>query len=516
MAVEIAKDKIKFRQVVAQKQEIITVDGDVIVNDVKPDIVKVINTNGTICVYREEILDGKIKIEGCINTYIIYLAEDEIGSIRTINTSLDFAEIIEIENYKEGMTLDETLCIKGFEAKILNGRKLHIKAFIDANIKVYSNSDVETITEIKNNAEDIQMLNCSRRIMSLVGENTGRTTLKETININNEDEFAEIMKLNFAITEVNTKTSYNKILVKANANVDIMYLTEDNRINITSAVIPVMGFIEMPNVSDISKCVAKTKLKNLIVKPNNMEEHSIYLEADIELFAMAYEDRDINMIEDAYSIVDDINIKKNTVNASIEQFVLKDNYKKNARLTEPELLYGKILGANLNPVIENVEINNGVIKYDGTLKTEVMVNNENNVNTVDVNIPFNFNLSSDKINKKSMVETELNTIKQKIYNSEDGVMLEAEFEINAIVQNNEKLSLAQDVEVITPANQELYSMIIYFVKPGDTLWKIAKKFKSRVEDISKINGIEDANKIYVGEQLYIPKFTRSRVAIPNG
>ena len=62
MAVETAKDKIKLNQIVGQKQEIITVDGDVIVNDVKPDVLKVINTNGTICVYKKEIMEGKIKM----------------------------------------------------------------------------------------------------------------------------------------------------------------------------------------------------------------------------------------------------------------------------------------------------------------------------------------------------------------------------------------------------------------------------------------------------------------------
>jgi LysM repeat protein len=56
-------------------------------------------------------------------------------------------------------------------------------------------------------------------------------------------------------------------------------------------------------------------------------------------------------------------------------------------------------------------------------------------------------------------------------------------------------------------------MVIYFVKPGDTLWKIAKQFRSRVEDIARVNGIDDANNIYVGQQLYIPKFTKSRVAM---
>ena len=56
-------------------------------------------------------------------------------------------------------------------------------------------------------------------------------------------------------------------------------------------------------------------------------------------------------------------------------------------------------------------------------------------------------------------------------------------------------------------------MVIYFVKPGDTLWKIAKMFKSTVEDIAKINEIEDVNKISVGQQLYIPRFCKNKIAV---
>ena len=53
-------------------------------------------------------------------------------------------------------------------------------------------------------------------------------------------------------------------------------------------------------------------------------------------------------------------------------------------------------------------------------------------------------------------------------------------------------------------------MIIYFVKPNDTLWNIAKKFRSTVEDIVRVNNIEDENKIYPGQQLFIPKYVYTK------
>ena len=49
-------------------------------------------------------------------------------------------------------------------------------------------------------------------------------------------------------------------------------------------------------------------------------------------------------------------------------------------------------------------------------------------------------------------------------------------------------------------------MVIYFTKPGDSLWKIAKRFGSTVEDIARVNGIEDVDNIPVGKQLFIPRY----------
>lgn len=39
----------------------------------------------------------------------------------------------------------------------------------------------------------------------------------------------------------------------------------------------------------------------------------------------------------------------------------------------------------------------------------------------------------------------------------------------------------------------------------------SKKFRSTVENIVKINEIEDENKIYVGQQLFIPRYVANKV-----
>ena len=62
MAVETARDKIKLNQIVGQKQEIITVDGDVIVEGI--DKVKVNLANCCNPVYGDEIVGYITKGKG--------------------------------------------------------------------------------------------------------------------------------------------------------------------------------------------------------------------------------------------------------------------------------------------------------------------------------------------------------------------------------------------------------------------------------------------------------------------
>lgn len=68
-------------------------------------------------------MDGKIRIDGSVNTYIIYLADSENGNIRSLNTVLDFTQIIDIDNCRPDMILNESVSVKNIDCRIINERK---------------------------------------------------------------------------------------------------------------------------------------------------------------------------------------------------------------------------------------------------------------------------------------------------------------------------------------------------------------------------------------------------------
>ena len=323
MIVETIKESLSVNKLIATKKELVLVEGDMIVPDSKPDILNTICTSGVVCIYKKEVLDGKVRIDGNINTYIMYMADDENDKTRGLNTTLDFSENIQISNINSEMSCKVNSKLKSIEAKVINGRKIGIKAGIEIEIKIYSNEVVSIVNSIPN-SEGIQTLQESLSVNSLIGEGDNKIFAKDTININQEDNLVEILKADVIIGNKDVKLSYNKILTKSDAQLKIVYLTEDNRIENIVTSVPVVGFIDIPDVTEDNICDVDYEIRNIVLKPNSVEEHSIYVEIEVEVNATVYEEKQISLIQDLYSPVENLEFKQRRITTMKDKRVDKE------------------------------------------------------------------------------------------------------------------------------------------------------------------------------------------------
>ena len=508
MAIETLKESVCVNQIIGKAKENIIAEGDVIIPDIKPDILSTINTNGTVCIYKKEVLDGRIRIDGGVQVYIMYLADDENGNVRGINTVIDFTKIIDMENVTPGMNLESNINLSSIECKILNGRKVSIKSVIDVEVNVYSNENIEFIKNIENR-EDIQVLNTSASMDSLLGTGVTKVYAKDTMTIPENDDLAEIMKMNIDITNKETKTSYNKILAKSDMNVSVVYLTADNRVNEVKWQIPVMGFIDMQDISDDNLCNVSYEIKNVLLKPNSVDEHSVYIEVEIEITCNAFERKELNIIQDLYSPNECLNINQKNIAVMHNKQSVCNKCSVKEKMNIPELVNARICSTEVCPRVNKQSIYNDKIVYDGELQVKFMFISPDN-NRLDMKIqtiPFNYKLDCFGVNQNSNVITGVEVCSKDFNVLGDGsIEANVELNINSDVSEMMEVRVIDSVEVEENREENVYSIVVYFVKPGDTLWNIAKKFKSTINAIASVNGIEDENKINVGQQLFIPKF----------
>ena len=514
MVVDTIKENLCINKLVATKKEVIMVEGDMIVPDSKPDILNTICTSGVVCIYKKDILDEKIKLEGNINTYIMYMADDNQDKVRGLNTSLDFSENIQVSNCKEGMDCNINTRLKSIEAKVINGRKIGIKAAIEVEIKIYSNEEVEIVNDIQN-SNGIQILKEDLRVNSLVGRGDTKIYAKDTIGIDNIDNLAEILKVSVCICDKDIKISYNKILTKSEAEVKIMYLTEDNRINSVTAKIPVVGFIDISNVTEDNICDINYEIRNMVLKPNSVEEHSIYIEIEIGVSATVYEEKQINLIQDLYSPNESLEFNKKRITTITNKKTSRDTKQIREKITVEGIENRNIIDVDVIPMIEKENRLNNKTIYEGVLELRVILSNDElQVDTRVVKIPFDYTLedinSDDNINRNMEIE-----VMNKDFIIQDSGVVNSNIDLlmNADSYRTTNMNIIDEIQTNGEREAEDYSILMYIVKKDDTLWKIAKRFGSTIDDIVRTNGIEEQDKIYPGQKLFITQYKRASVNI---
>ena len=505
MAVETTRDNVCVNHIIAQKTENVIVEGDSIIPDIKPDIINAISTSGTVCIYKKEINEGRVRIDGSIDTYIMYLAEDENNRIRGLNVNLDFTQNIEIEKAMPDMNLETNIRLKNMECKVINGRKINLKAFLEIGVKITSKEEIDIINNV--NLQGIQMLNETMSINSLVGSGSTKVYAKDTLMIDNIDNLSEVMKADLHFSNKDVKISYNKVLAKADLNVRLLYLTEDNRINSVESVIPVMGFIDMDNVTEDNVCETKYEIKNMVIKPNNAEEHSVYVEIEVEITCEAYRNQEINMIQDLYS-------PKTNVTFSQKQITImqkRENVQSTCNIREkqaiPEIGNNKIYDVAVNAEIIKQTILNDRILYEGELKLSYLFRTESGMDTRNTVVPFSFNVDFPGVTQTANIDTNMEIVTQDfVITAEGSIDVKVDIAFQVTLLKNAQINIIDDIQEEENRNQNTCSLVVYYVKDGDTLWKIAKRFGSTVEEIARINGIENVDKLNIAQQLFIPRY----------
>ena len=158
--------------------------------------------------------------------------------------------------------------------------------------------------------------------------------------------------------------------------------------------------------------------------------------------------------------------------------------------------------------IISTQIEEGKIIYQGEINLTFMYQEttSSRIGVKSLVEPFEYTVTAQTITTKTKIDTNIEIAKQDFIVTADSnveVKIDLNFRLN--LSNERELRLIDNIEEAKESNRETFSIVIHYTKEGDTLWNIAKKFGSTVDEIVKVNNIENPDVIIPGEQLFIPR-----------
>ena len=505
MAFETSKETFNINQIIASKNQDAVVESDCIVPDIKPDLLQVVNTSGIVNVYKKELSDGKMRIDGSVLAYVMYVGSDgKKKSVKSISHSIDFSQIIGIDDAKSDMNDICDVSLKQINCKIINERKVNIKADLNFNIQIFKNSNIENISDVK--IDDLQKLEKKIDINTIVGIGNTKANISEKINC--DSKIQDILSVNTNINNIESKISINKVLEKANFDLKILYLSTDNKINIIKKTFPIMGFIDVNNIKNDNICSPSFEINNILVKPNGTEDTSISIDVDINISLIVYENKQINIIQDMYSPSKNLKFTKSTVSTTGKIIVVNGTY--NFQHKE-SLNIGDNTVCDIDTNLKNIvcTINGNIANIDATAHFNVLCADKNNLLSMKkVDVPINYKLNipnNSPLDQNSIVIINYNILNEN-FNVMPGGEIDFRMDINFFLKAKGSVSvdLINDTSEDTSTQNEMYNIVIYYTKGNESLWEIAKKYRSTPANIMKMSNLK-SDQLTPGTQLFITR-----------
>lgn len=215
-----------------------------------------------------------------------------------------------------------------------------------------------------------------------------------------------------------------------------------------------------------------------------------------------------------YSPSRNLSFKENKVSTMVGMKNTQDTVNVREKVKLQDIEHTKVCEAYVTPVINETNLSRDRLKVNGDLNLNLVLSNstDDDIITEEQRIPFDFTQEIEGITEDSRVNIDITPISREFIVDNMELTARVDLGINTNSYNLENVNVIDNIEEVEGECDNPYSMVIYFVKPGDTLWKIAKKYKSTVKDIARINNIENPDKIDVGMQLFIPRCSMCRIA----
>ena len=515
---ELIRKHIYMNQQKCRSSLQMTLDDDFNVPDSKPDILRLLKTDGDIKIIDKKQMNGKLLINGSLMFRILYISEDNTRPLHTLQGELPFSESV---NLNEDCSLDNLNISWEFEdltAGIINSRKFTIRSLVLFSISGDELCSRELVTDVGDDPNlysrklpfTLTGIACNRKDSLRIREELALPNAKPAI--------ADILYYELRLNNPDTRLGIDRFTISGDLSLFLCYQSDKDGAlpEYYETEIPVTSAIDCPGCSEsmIPYITLTPCTRSLEIRPDaDGEERCLDAELLLDLTIKLYEDQELHLVNDLYSTREALHPEY----TPIEYETLLQRNNSRARLSDSITLSPalakplQICHSSCNVKLDSVRVTGEGLLAEGVLDVDIFYVSSEDTRPLEVlstGIPFSqmieiHGITPDCIYEVHAVPDQLSAL----FADQDTIELKAGISFDCIVFARHTEPFLTDCTVSSPDPDNcavLPSISAYAVLPTDSLWDIAKRFSTSEASICEINEITEET-LTPGDLLLIVK-----------
>ena len=500
MTLELIKDVITSAEETASGSTQLMVDGDIIVPDKKPDILKIAQVDANATVTGKEVMDNRILLSGRLDLKIMYIPDNDRDKLKSIITSFDFEHRID----KQGIT---PMCDAALEAEterveyqLLNSRKLRIKSICRIDYSVSEINDIEVVTGVCGESEVCRKTVCAENVRAGAER---EFSVKESIELaSGKPSIAEILKVDINIADREYKALTSKAVAKGTVCVAVLYTAADGSIDFAEAQLPFTEVFEIDGMTEESQCDVTYSVSECCYDlrgDSDGDMRVVDIQLSVNARIRAGDSNELELISDIYvpgKITKPV-FEKRRIEEVHRLMPVQNTLREIISVPKSAPRISGVYNVIAKAVADKAERSGTKLNIEGRIEAYILYiceESDNPVYSMKKDIPFT--VSTECKDAAEQGHFRINVcVEHTSFNltAANEVELRCILSVNAAVVNSYETDILVSCEVEEPEEDSQKGIVIYFVQPGETLWEIAKRYGVSRASLMELNHMEDEN-----------------------
>ena len=482
------------------------VDIELTLPDYCPDIERILCCKLIPKVYMTGVGADRLSIEGASCVRVMYVDGDR-GCIRSYEYTQPFSESIPIGEIPSDCAVVTDAKPEYINCRALSPRKLSLHGAFSLRVKVCVKTDLCYYSDSSDG--DLQLRKKRMEVSELSGLCTDSFTVQEEISAGAKAEISSILshRLSAKITEL--KAVRGKIMLSAELKLELMYLSdiESCKTECMSYSLPVSRVIDCDGADESSVIDGRLDVMSseLRLGGDALDGSALLsLESKLSFCAMCYNEREIEIILDAFSTEREAQTRLAPFSCVCSVLALSFS-----EIGKAEISADNGISEIIDLHCERLTVTPAAAEGGAALRVRMRVSmmyrdTDGEIRCAERDAEFSFDPDTEGRECIDAVQAVPDSLSYRMTDSTT-VELRAELCFRLTLSSRRSCSALTSVRADddAPLRSAEGSLILYYTDGSDTVWDISKRFCSRPEDIIAENDLE-GDTVEGGIMLLIP------------
>ena len=273
-----------------------------IVPDACPDILRICDTEGVVCLRDKVLQDGRVELSGSVRAALLYLPDGEEG-IRRMEVELPFSCTLEHPALTPLCRVVALPRVQGADARLINPRKVLVRVDLAFCVQVYAPVEDDICSGVLAPEEaGVQQMSEQCDACTTVCVQEKPFTFSDEISLSgSKPEAEELLKCRAALRCSESKVIGNKLIFKGESQLQMLYRSSAGGLCTAEYELPFSQIMEITGAGEESTCDVYVVLTGLDCALDSGDGRTISVSMGLLAQAVVREERTLQMLTDVYS-----------------------------------------------------------------------------------------------------------------------------------------------------------------------------------------------------------------------